>query len=196
MATMEFKRDLSTKDLVVFALCCAAFFSLLGWLCFASPETLRSAAAFTGGCVLLGLLFNREQPLRLRFLGVVVPALLLCAGYAGRIAEEFGLTHQAGQQFGAVALIGVGLAGGGCTLASHRFGRRLYEGWMLATLPISWVVSHAVLAAVFYLLISPIALLMRLGGRDPLLRRFDGNATTYWLPRRPPAQPDRYFRQS
>jgi hypothetical protein len=196
MAVMEIKKDLSTKDVVVFALLVAAFFALLGWLCVASPETLRSAAAFTGVCVVAGVLLCREQPLRLRSIGVVVPALLLSAGYSGWIAEELGFRLEAGQRFAALTLTGVGLAGGVFALAFRRFGRRLYEGWMLASLPIAWVVSHVVLAAVFYLLITPISLLMRLGGRDPLLRQFDGTATTYWLPRRPPAQPDRYLRQS
>src|SRR5262245_2437164 len=51
------------------------------------------------------------------------------------------------------------------------------------TFPVGWVVSRLLLAAVYYGLITPLALAFRLAGRDPLGRRPAPDAATYWRPR-------------
>ncbi|SIO31061.1 hypothetical protein SAMN05444166_3685 [Singulisphaera sp. GP187] len=71
----------------------------------------------------------------------------------------------------------------------------VYLGLTLATWPIGWVVSHLALAVVYYGVITPIALVFRLLGRDPLTRRFDRDATTYWEPYDPDRGTDQYLRQ-
>jgi len=73
--------------------------------------------------------------------------------------------------------------------------RWVYLGWMYAAFPIGWVVSHVVLAAVYYLVVTPIGVTMRALGRDPLNRPFDRSAPTYWVPHDPGADVKRYFRQ-
>lgn len=73
--------------------------------------------------------------------------------------------------------------------------RFFYLGWMKVTYPIGWTVSHLALAAVFYLVITPIGLIMRLFGRDPMQRRRSPGATTYWAPRAPGVDTARIFRQ-
>lgn len=73
--------------------------------------------------------------------------------------------------------------------------RWIYVGWMIAVFPIGWVVSHTIIAAVYFLVITPIGLMMRLSGRDPMERRFEPNATTYWKVRPPAPDNARYFRQ-
>ena len=72
--------------------------------------------------------------------------------------------------------------------------RPMYLGWMRAVFPIGWTVSHLVLIVVYYLLVTPIGLVMRLVGRDPMQRRFDRQAATYWV-ERSAADSSRYFRQ-
>ena len=57
------------------------------------------------------------------------------------------------------------------------------------------VVSYTVLAMVFYLVLTPIGLLMRLVGYDPMSRRFDKDAASYWVPREGSRKVGRYFRQ-
>jgi hypothetical protein len=42
---------------------------------------------------------------------------------------------------------------------------------------------------------TPIGLFFRLIGRDPLHRRFQPEADTYWVGRRPATDVRRYFRQ-
>jgi len=73
--------------------------------------------------------------------------------------------------------------------------RPLFVAWMCAAFPIGWLVSHLLLAAVFYLVLTPLGLLSRVLGRDKLKMRFDRNATTYWVRRGSPPSTDRYFRQ-
>lgn len=75
------------------------------------------------------------------------------------------------------------------------FLRYVYVGWMTAVTPIGWVVSHVLMAVVFYLVVTPIGLLMRLMGRDPMQRAFERNATSYWQPRTQERDTRRYFRQ-
>jgi len=63
-----------------------------------------------------------------------------------------------------------------------RFGKLLHA-----------VVSPVVLGAIFFLMLTPIALLMRLAGRDPLARRRDPARASYWKDRDPPGPPPGSF---
>lgn len=72
--------------------------------------------------------------------------------------------------------------------------RIIYIVWMAAVFPIGWTVSHLLLAMVYYLVVTPLSLLMRLCGRDPMQRTFDRDAKTYWQPRPGPSSTERYFR--
>jgi hypothetical protein len=73
--------------------------------------------------------------------------------------------------------------------------RPVYVGWMVAVFPIGWVVSHAILGAVYFLVFTPIGWLLRGAGYDPMERRWDRTATTYWKRRPAPPETRRYFRQ-
>ncbi|HYW79699.1 MAG TPA: SxtJ family membrane protein, partial [Thermoguttaceae bacterium] len=74
--------------------------------------------------------------------------------------------------------------------------RVVYLGMCYVSYPIGLVVSHVILAIVYFLVITPIGLLMRMLGHDPMHRRFDPDAETYWIPREQPERIERYFRQS
>ena len=71
----------------------------------------------------------------------------------------------------------------------------IYLGWLYAAFPIGWTISHTVLLLTYYLLMTPIGLLMRIVGRDTMRRKLDPNASTYWLERKPVASAKSYFRQ-
>jgi hypothetical protein len=73
--------------------------------------------------------------------------------------------------------------------------RAVYLGTHWATFPVGLVMSYVVLGAVYYLVLAPTGLVMRLWGYDPLGRRFDRSASSYWSLRKPAPQIDRYFRQ-
>jgi hypothetical protein len=95
----------------------------------------------------------------------------------------------------ALAVWGLGGLSIALGLSRPRWMRYVFLGWMWAAFPIGWTVSHLLLGAIYYLVITPIGLAMRLLGRDPMLRRFDRNATSYWSPRRENVDPASYFRQ-
>ncbi len=71
----------------------------------------------------------------------------------------------------------------------------LYVGWIMLFYPLGFVLSHVMLALVYYLVLTPSGLLLRLFGRDPMRRRWEPDANTYWIEREPIANASRYFRQ-
>jgi hypothetical protein len=70
-----------------------------------------------------------------------------------------------------------------------------FVGSMYATFPIGWVVSHVLLLIAYYLVLTPIGLLMRLFGYDPMQRKLDKPAKSYWIAREPVVNSKRYFKQ-
>ena len=73
--------------------------------------------------------------------------------------------------------------------------RAMFVGWMYAAYPIGYVVSHVLLGLVYFGVVTPIGLLMRAIGHDPMTRRFDRSAPTYWIERQQVSDVKRYFRQ-
>ncbi len=95
---------------------------------------------------------------------------------------------------GAVAALAVLVPAVGWAVPA--FMRLVFVGMSYLAWPIGFVVSHVLLAAVYYLVLTPIGLAMRLFGHDPMRRRFDREAATYWLERHAAERPARsYFRQ-
>ena len=70
----------------------------------------------------------------------------------------------------------------------------MYLGWMRLVFPIGWALSHLLFGAIYFLILTPIGLTLRLTGRDPLRRHRPSNSVSFWT-KRPAADPDRYFRQ-
>jgi hypothetical protein len=101
-----------------------------------------------------------------------------------------------GGSWAAVApMMGLAVAVGVTGLIWPQLMQPIFIGWMCVAFPIGWVVSHLLLAAVFYLVITPLGLVMRLAGRDKLKLRFDQESKTYWTRRLPTPPASRYFRQ-
>lgn len=73
--------------------------------------------------------------------------------------------------------------------------RVLYVGLTLLAFPIGFVLSHVIMATLFFLVIGPIAVVFRLVGRDSMNREYDSNASTYWSDARPPRDKASYFHQ-
>ncbi len=57
------------------------------------------------------------------------------------------------------------------------------------------IVNPVVMGFLFYGTVTPIALVMRLVGKDPLNRAFDPKARTYWIERSPPGPTPETMRQ-
>jgi hypothetical protein len=73
--------------------------------------------------------------------------------------------------------------------------RLAFVGLSYATAPIGIVVSFLILAVIYYLVVTPTGLLMRLLGYDPLSRAFEPDMKTYWITRPTGRPTERYFRQ-
>ncbi len=65
--------------------------------------------------------------------------------------------------------------------------------WLKLGLLLHRVVSPIVLGIMFFLVITPMGLLMKVFGKDPLRLRFDRGASTYWIAREPPGPPPDSF---
>ncbi len=86
-----------------------------------------------------------------------------------------------------------GLLLGALTLASPAAGRRIYTLWMSVALVIGTIVSTGALAVIYYLIVTPLGLLLRARGRDSMgLARNDG--PTCWTPIEQPANKSYYER--
>jgi Saxitoxin biosynthesis operon protein SxtJ len=76
-----------------------------------------------------------------------------------------------------------------------RWMRYVFVGWMWAAYPIGWLISHLLLATIYYIVLTPIGLIRRATGRDPLERQFDRDCKTYWQPHTRADDIGQYFRQ-
>jgi hypothetical protein len=73
--------------------------------------------------------------------------------------------------------------------------RRIEKGWMGLALVLAWVNTRIILTLLFYAVITPIGVIMRLF-RDPLDRRLHDGRVSYWVPKKPePFDPKRYENQ-
>jgi hypothetical protein len=79
-------------------------------------------------------------------------------------------------------------------LVRPRMTRWLFVGLTLATKPIGWVVSRAVLGVIYFGVFTPVALVFKAVGRDALKLKAR-HAESYWSARPTVAEPSRFFHQ-
>ncbi len=61
--------------------------------------------------------------------------------------------------------------------------RPLYVLWMRFAFILAWVNTRLILGVFFYGILTPVGAILRLQGKDPLTRRLDRSASTYWVKR-------------
>lgn len=96
---------------------------------------------------------------------------------------------------GFVWLAVIGAALGAVLWVLPQIARPFYLVWYFAACCLGIVISNLLIAAFFYLVFTPIGLLMRAAGRDPLQKRLDRSRTTYWHDVEKVVDGERYFRQ-
>ena len=96
----------------------------------------------------------------------------------------------------ATALVAVAMILGVIGLVAPRRIEWLFRALMAITWPIGLVVSELMLVVLYFGVITPIGLLMRAVGRDPLSRAIDKRSPTYWIAHSPVRDRSRYLRQS
>jgi polyferredoxin len=57
--------------------------------------------------------------------------------------------------------------------------REIYKGWMFLGHILGWINTRIILGVLFYGIVTPMGVVMRLAGRDPMRRTFDPDAQTY-----------------
>lgn len=122
-----------------------------------------------------------------RFAGLGLPVL---AGILGALTFWAFASPTAG--------IAIWAVGGALSLTGLAFPsalKPLLIGMMIVTFPLRWAIFHLALAALFYLVVTPIGLLMRLFRRSPLRAFRTTGESSAWQARRPDASMAEYFRQ-
>ena len=123
----------------------------------------------------------------LRTFGLCALAFLALAGWI--------VFRRSGSVPVGASVAGVGLLLAGLGLTVPQALRPVWVVLMVVNYPIGWVITHVVMAIIFYLVVTPVGVIMRLTGRDPMERAFDRSAKSYWKPRRTDSGSARYFRQ-
>ena len=81
------------------------------------------------------------------------------------------------------------------SLVFPRANLPIYLGLTLLSYPIGFVLSYVIMGFLFFIMITPVGLFFRLTGYDPLNRKFEPDATTYWSDPRPRRGKESFFRQ-
>jgi hypothetical protein len=73
--------------------------------------------------------------------------------------------------------------------------RWLFVACTVLTFPIGWLISLLVLWALYFLVLTPVAVFFRLRGRDLLGRKPAPERDSFWEPKQTPCDLRSYFRQ-
>lgn len=77
-------------------------------------------------------------------------------------------------------------------LAAPRATVPLHNGWMRFAAALGWVNSRILLSLMYYGVMMPMGLVLRIAGRDPMNRR-RRPAESHWIPRATPRQSREQF---
>ena len=122
-----------------------------------------------------------ERTFGLVFIGI----FLIAAGYAW---------HKGFSAVWVEVFLGLALAFLICTLAAPKVLRPLNKAWYQLGLILGRFVSPVVLGILFFIVITPVAIVMRLAGRDALLLK-KRNIDSYWIGRQPPGPEPESFKE-
>jgi len=75
--------------------------------------------------------------------------------------------------------IGIGIVVVAWALIAPDSMRSLYRTWIRVALQIGHVVNSVILAIVYFLVITPMGVVMRMMGKDPMRRKLDRNVDSY-----------------
>lgn len=92
-------------------------------------------------------------------------------------------------------IAGCGVTAGLVFYALPGLSRPFYLAWYALACCIGLVVGNLLLGVVFYVVVTGIALVMKVLGRDPLHRQLDREAKSYWRNAEQPSDPRRYYSQ-
>ncbi|MDQ7781529.1 MAG: SxtJ family membrane protein [Desulfomonilaceae bacterium] len=85
---------------------------------------------------------------------------------------------------------------GACRIVPPLF-RRMYRFWVGFSIVLGYFVSRILLTIIFFIVVLPTGIIMKILGKDPMDRKRDPNAATYWNRKEPEADTsiERYEKQ-
>lgn len=89
----------------------------------------------------------------------------------------------------------IGLAVGLVLWALPQIARPFYVVWYALGCCVGIVMGNVLFGVFYFLILTPIGLLMRAAGRDPLGKRFSRSTPTYWRDAEKVVDVKRYYRQ-
>ena len=96
----------------------------------------------------------------------------------------------------AIALSGAAVLCGVLGLIQPRRIQWFFKALMTLSWPIGVVVSELMIAILYFIVVTPVALALRVLRQDRLSRTIDRQAPTYWIRHKQAENQSRYFRQS
>jgi len=111
---------------------------------------------------------NKKQ---IRTFGITLTLVLIAIGFVQFLKGNI-ITYKC--LFGAALVILI------MTLLIPIMIKPLYIGALYLSHALGWFNTRLILGILFYLIFTPIAIVFRIIGRDPLERKFDKNAPSYW----------------
>jgi hypothetical protein len=61
------------------------------------------------------------------------------------------------------------------------FFKAIYRVWIVLSIILGYFVSRILLTIIFFVIITPMGLIMRILGKDPMDRKLDPKAASYWI---------------
>ena len=136
---------------------------------------------------MISIQWNPERKQLRQFAGIWFPAFCALVGWS--IARKTGYWQEV--EVGWIVAGVISIAG----LVFPPIIRPVFVGLILLTYPIGWVVSHVLLGLIFYGIVTPIGIILRLTGHDPLqINAPLGNSL--WKSPTGKTDPASYLRQS
>ncbi len=89
----------------------------------------------------------------------------------------------------------VGIVSSIASIVYPKANRPLFVVLTMLSFPIGWLFSHLVISFLYFAVITPIAFIFRVIGRDPLTRRFSPERESYWENSPKAGELRDYFRQ-
>jgi hypothetical protein len=59
--------------------------------------------------------------------------------------------------------------------------KRLYIGWMFVAILIGYVMTGVILTLIYFIIFTPVALILKLAGKDILHQKIEPQKDTYWV---------------
>ena len=181
------ERDPSSKERKALGLALCVLAGVVALMIWRSPGGLMLISWVAGLAWCASMLFNKDEPRGRQWKGVLIPLIAGLLYTAVRYTESPAAIAVAAP----ITLVVLGIL----VWRRAAFGNRLYKTWSQLFVPIAWSVSTLLLVLVYFGVLTPIGLILRIGGRDAMHREFDRDRTSYWVKRDELVNPERYFRQ-